>query len=170
MVEFAIEHNSVSAQNDKPKHMETKISSTSVDKDNINQSKKNGLILQPRSEVWCPDLHLDEEDKDALANNKWLSDKHIHAAQKLLKKKFPHIGGLQPPILSQTGQWQVMSSEGIQILHCRNHWICVSTIGCPENTINLYDSMNHRKTSQGLVVQISSFTHYIARLQVILSK
>ena len=107
--------------------------------------------------MWCPDLHLDQEDRRALIHNKWLSDKHIYAAQILLKKQFAYIGGLQPPTLSQTGQWQVMSSEGIQILHSGNHWLCVSTIGCPGNTIILYDSMNHRKTSQSIVAQISSF-------------
>ena len=64
---------------------------------------------------------------------------------------------LQPQTLSQTGQWQVMSSEGIHILHSGNYWLCVSTIGCPGNTINLYDSMNHRKTSQCIVAHISSF-------------
>ena len=109
--------------------------------------------------MWCPDLHLHQEDSHALIHNKWLSNKHIYAAQILLKKQFAHIGGLQPLTLSQTGQWQVISSVGIQILHSDNHWLCVSTIGCPGNTINLYDSMNHRKTSPSLVVQISSFVN-----------
>ena len=111
-----------------------------------------------RVPMWCPVLHLDQ-DRRALIQKKWLfrSDKHIYAAQILLKKQFAHIGSLQPSTLSQTGQWQVMSSEGIQILHSGNHWLCVSTIGCPGNTINLYDSMNRSKTSQSIVAQISSF-------------
>ena len=105
------------------------------DGEEISQNQKHS---KPGSEVktadllmWCPDLHLDQEDRIALIRNKWLSDKHIYAAQILLKKQFAHIGGLQPPTLSLTGQWQVMSSEGIQISHTGNHWLCVSTIGCP---------------------------------------
>lgn len=46
--------------------------------------------------------------------------KHVNTAQTLLKKQFSQIGGLQPPILSLTGHWQVMSLEGI---HANiTHW------------------------------------------------
>lgn len=44
--------------------------------------------------------------------------------------------------LGQNHQWDVFTSEGVQILHqSTNHWVCVSTIGCPPNTAYLYDSM-----------------------------
>ena len=38
-----------------------------------------------------------------------LSDQHMHAAQKLLAKQFPHLEGLQSPLLSQTGAFTPVS-------------------------------------------------------------
>lgn len=34
--------------------------------------------------------------------------------------------------------------EFIQILHTGNaHWVCVSSVGCEDGTVNLYDSLYH---------------------------
>ena len=62
--------------------------------------------------------------------------------------------------------------KGSKLHSAGNHWFCVSTIECPGNTINLYDSKNHRKNSQSIVVQIFSFincqaTSYIIHWQMI---
>ena len=125
---FEMKDNFVSIQNEDQDH-----ANTSVHKDDNSDGKQKGQVKQKANQkadilMWCPVLHLDQEDRHALIHNEWLLDKHIYAAQILLKKQFAHIGGLQPPTRSQTGQWQV---EGIQILHSGNHWLCVSTIGCP---------------------------------------
>ena len=37
-----------------------------------------------------------------------------------------------------------MSGEFIKILHTgKSHWVCVSTIGCLPDIVNLYDSLYH---------------------------
>ena len=77
--------------------MVARAAQTSQVKQNANPTP--GIFIR------CPDLHLDQEDRRALIHNKRLSDKHIYAAQIL---QFAHIGGLRPPTLSQTGQWQIM--------------------------------------------------------------
>ena len=81
-----------------------------------------------------------------LQDGQWLSDKHMHAVQKLLKSQFPHISGLQPTVLGSTNQWDVLKSEGVQNLHQTNHWVCMSTIGCPPDTAYFYDSMLYNKS------------------------
>ena len=108
---------------------------------------------------WLPELDLDRNDKEILETNGWLSDKHICAAQTLFKRQFPHMDGLQPPTLSQTGTWPIVTSEGVQILNeNNNHWLCVSTVGCPANVINLYDSTK-RKAAPTIIRQIATFIH-----------
>lgn len=63
------------------------------------------------------DLYLNNADKRVLERNHMLNDKHVKAAHTLLKKKFPHLGGLQSPLLLQTGGFQPLSSfEGGLIL------------------------------------------------------
>ena len=88
-----------------------------------------------------------------------MADKHIQAAYILLKKQFPHISGLQHTILAQTDAWEIMTAEGVQILNDTNkHWVCMSTIGCTANTVNVYDSLNS-KASPAVVKQITSILH-----------
>ena len=45
-------------------------------------------------------LNLKRNDRDIYSDN-WLNDRHIEAAQKLLKAKYPSINGLQSPLLAQ---------------------------------------------------------------------
>ena len=78
-------------------------------------------------------------------NGQWLTDEHIDNAQAILAKHFPYIGGLQ-------AAW-VFISEGchsigtpkedfVQILNVGgNHWITVSNVGNPKDTITIYDSL-----------------------------
>ena len=41
-----------------------------------------------------------------------LSDKHMHAAHKLLRKQFPFMNGLQSTLLSETRGFAPISSNG----------------------------------------------------------
>ena len=67
------------------------------------------------------------------------------------------MDGLQPLTLSQAGTWLVVTSEGVQILNeNNNHWLCVATVGCPANVINLYDSRKS-KAAATIVCQIATF-------------
>ena len=51
---------------------------------------------------WVHCLNPDNEDRIIIEQNGLLSDKRICAAQKLICKQFPHISGLQSPLISQT--------------------------------------------------------------------
>ena len=66
----------------------------------------------------------------------------IGAAQSLICKDFPSMGGLQQPVLQETSSFEVSKGEFVQILHVRgNHWCVVSYyVGCEENFVSVYDT------------------------------
>ena len=72
---------------------------------------------------------------------------------------FPTVDGLQLPTLAEAGRCNILVSEGVQILNDSNkHWVCVSTIGCPPNSINIYDSLCG-KVSPHIIKQIAALLH-----------
>ncbi len=127
-------------------------------------SKNTPIEVSESTEVkdmntWVPRLNLSDADRVELQDGDCLSDKHITAAQKLLKKQFPLVGGLQPPTLADTNQCSIMSIEGVQILNDNgNHWLCVSSLGCPANTVNMYDSIKP-KVSSSTAKKVASLLH-----------
>ena len=66
-------------------------------------------FMQVRRETaagdWIPDLRLKMMDKVILIDGGMLCDRHVEAAHKLLADRFPHVDGLQSPLLSQTGSF-----------------------------------------------------------------
>ena len=85
-----------------------------------------------------------------------LTDDLINAAQGLLKSQFPHINGLQEVGLGQTLSFAIQTEEFIQILHTGYcHWVTVSTIGCKDGEINIFDSFPAALTSD-LMNQIAA--------------
>ncbi len=85
-------------------------------------------------------------DKVTLMSNDWLTDRHIGAAQYLLKRQHPNISGLQNTTLQYTRTFDVHGSrQFVQCLHVfDSHWITVSTMKCPANVVRVYDSFNSR--------------------------
>ena len=77
--------------------------------------------------------------KEILVKGGQLTDEHIHLAQQLLKKQFPHLDGLQSTLLSETDGFEALQHEGIQIHHIRDlgHWVTSSSIG---QSVAVYDS------------------------------
>jgi len=69
---------------------------------------------------WLPELFLRADDKKLIETGDWLTDRHITAAQVLLKKDFPHVDGLQVTLLAETGGWNILVNEGVQILNDSN--------------------------------------------------
>lgn len=56
--------------------------------------------------MWLEDLRLSKFDKTVLASPEgMLTNKHVGAAQFLLKKQFPHLEGLQSPLREQNGSF-----------------------------------------------------------------
>ena len=96
--------------------------------------------------------------EEVLSPSGWLSDKVIEAAQLLILQQFPHISGLQNPILQQTHTFQVHRGEFVQIyiINVRNnHWCTISSIGCGEGEVKVYDSM-YPSVSTGTLRLIAS--------------
>ena len=59
------------------------------------------------------------------------------------KAKYPHISGLQSLVLAEKFAFIPQPDEFVQILNVSsNHWILISTIGCPPATVNVYDSLH----------------------------
>ena len=45
--------------------------------------------------------------------------------------------------------FSVVSGEFVQLLHTgQDHWVCVSSVGCPQGTVKLFDSLYHDIISQ----------------------
>ena len=86
---------------------------------------------------------LDEHDYDIISSpDGWLDCKIIQAAQICIKKVNPLIEGFQRPTLGRVRNFDIMTSDFVQILHMGNsHWVCISSIGCTSGCVNLYDSL-----------------------------
>ena len=90
--------------------------------------------------IWVSELSLNLDDKNAIHLGDWLTDKHISAANQLLKRGFPQCKGLDNPI-GENFSFPILRGVGVQILQVdESHWICVSTIGCTFGELNVYDS------------------------------
>ncbi|KAK2555743.1 hypothetical protein P5673_022310 [Acropora cervicornis] len=76
--------------------------------------------------------------------NGWLDCTVIQEAHILLKQVNPMIKGFQRTTLGPARNFDVVTSEFVQILHTGNHhWVCASSVGCLPGTVNLYDSLFH---------------------------
>ena len=71
----------------------------------------------------------------------WLDDDIINDAQMLIKQCNNLISGFQQTALGVFLNFEIMTSEFIQILNTgQHHWVCVSSIGCAPGVVNLFDS------------------------------
>ena len=74
----------------------------------------------------------------------WLDCSIIQEAHILLKQLNPMIEGFQKTALGPARNFDVVTSEFVQILHTGNqHWVCTSSVGCLPGIVNLYDSLFH---------------------------
>ena len=90
-----------------------------------------------------------------LLSDEWLDD--LSCVQNMLQRKYPAVGGLQPPLLAQKFAMEPQTGEFVQVLNiASNHWITISTIGCKVSTVNVYDSMhgNLPTSAQRLVADL----------------
>ena len=75
---------------------------------------------------------------------KWLNDKHIQAAQLLIKSDsgLLKVDGLQDTVCAQNMSFKATKGDMVQILHSGgNHWLTVSNVGAEADTIRVYDSL-----------------------------
>ena len=102
-------------------------------------------IFESNSERMKPLKKLDASDcANILTKDYWLDCDIIQNAHVCLQKVNPLIEGFQRPTLGPVRNFNIASSEFVQILHTGNaHWVCVSSVGCLPGSVNLYDSMFH---------------------------
>ena len=76
-----------------------------------------------------------------------LDDIHNIAAQGLIKKHFPQFGGLQNMVMQNLEMMKSFSgnNDSLQIVHVKlrkiDLLVFISTVGCAEDEIELYDSL-----------------------------
>ena len=96
-----------------------------------------------------PSELLSKEQRSIFSTNAWLDDTIIDMGQSLLKAKYGHINGMQSVILGEKFAMVPQPNEFLQILNENgNHWVFISTIGCPPATVNVYDSLHGSLSSQ----------------------
>ena len=118
-------------QSSKQLHLKEECEAT---EDEVPETKKMKLFGSETLIDWQRDIIKGE----------MLSDIPINVAQRLLKKQFPYLTGLQPTVYQQKNQIAggTMVENQLQIIHSRgNHWIVASSVGCIEGTVNIYDSL-----------------------------
>lgn len=99
---------------------------------------------QPKMWMKTDAYMLSQSDRDILLHPAaWLNDNITSAAQMLLKKQAPLVGGFQPPYMGQLCAFDIEPGEFIQVLHDgHGHWLTVSTVGAEkEADVYVYDSM-----------------------------
>ncbi|KAL5516139.1 hypothetical protein EMCRGX_G001410 [Ephydatia muelleri] len=107
------------------------------------KTKRKCTSRKPKLWMKFGEFQLYEADRSILENNQsWLNDNIINAAQTLLKSKYG-TPGLQNTVLAAALQGCIVGGEEfVQVLNSGgNHWLTISTIGCPYSTVNIYDSM-----------------------------
>ena len=114
----------------------------------ITDLTKMNSFEKARPELWkdFSGIRLYAKHKKVLESRSlWLDDQLINAAQSLLKKQHPLIGGLQTPALSSELAMIPPNSEFVQVVNVsNNHWLALSTIGCRQSTIKVFDSLQCR--------------------------
>lgn len=89
---------------------------------------------------WIPAFNLLEEDKNILLHGQKLTDKHISACQKILKKQFPQVDGLLDTILLSNNDIPCPpTQEALQMHHIPGHWVMSCSFG---GNVTVYDSAN----------------------------
>ena len=101
--------------------------------------------------VKIKDISLTTVDKHLLANGEKLIDKHINAAQRILKVMFPKINGLRLTLLQEKPHKE-STENAIQIFHIEgDHWVCATTMGeASRKKVLVYDSAYTRWSDQAV--------------------
>ena len=108
-------------------------------------------------------------DKADIEGKELLNDKVIDAAQAIMKDQFtdPKINGLQPTLYKQNVKhFKKVDKDMVQILHRGSsgsgHWLTTSTLGCPEGSINVYDSI-YTDLDQDTKIQICNILRHTGK-------
>ena len=84
-------------------------------------------------------------DKDIIISGDLLTDRHINFAQALIKKEHKELIGLESTLLLARS----MIPPLLQLVHARgSHWIVLSTIGCTNGLVKVFDSLYNEVDKQ----------------------
>ena len=106
-----------------------------------SSSLSTASIDEPSAKKQC----LSDPDIENIIMGAELSDLHINLAQRVLKKQFSHINGLESTLLQgkRNTLTEDMVKNKLQIIHCleRHHWIIASTVKNPSGEVTVMDSI-----------------------------
>ena len=87
----------------------------------------------------------------------WVDFTIIHEAQRIFKNINPLIEGFQRPPLGPRKNFDLLTSELIQIIHTGdNHWVCISPIGCQQGFVNVNGSLFNSVISKDIEEQCNN--------------
>jgi len=122
-------------------------SNPALQTDNHSMKTENNkpiFVSNKKNQVWKKDgcYQLTNLYKVHLCSDYLLDDIHIGAAQELIKKQFPHIGGLSNTLLQNLDSLKpLQNNDNLQIIHVKldkiDHWVLISTIGCGKGEVEL---------------------------------
>ena len=114
------------------------------------------------------EITLDPKQIELVNEGRMLTDNHIDYANKLLRKQFPDVRGLQTPLLGQSLTYAVTEPPFVQILHVNSlHWMTV--VGVHKSLVKVYDSLYKYTstcvTSQAAAILKSQSDHILFQIE-----
>lgn len=102
---------------------------------------------------------LHQTDREILQSpSARLNDNHINTAQEILTRQFPQYHGMQHTTCQWGKGFTPSDSPFVQIVWVNgNHWICISSIGCSDGEVNLFDSLNYPLSAS--VQHVAALSH-----------
>ena len=100
---------------------------------------------------------LTENDKQIIQSWKELTDNHVNFAQRLLKKQYPGLNGVESTLLLTRSDPLSCTHNYKQIVFSRgDHWIVIATLGCLPGHVTVYDSIydNVDKPTEHLIKRL----------------
>ena len=96
------------------------------------------------------------QDRKLVSDDAELTDKHMLAAQQLLKNRFPANNGFRDTLTLEKTRTPEQTPY-IQILHVdNNHWIIVAA-NSPAGPVDVYDSLNTTQLSEKTLKVINRY-------------
>ena len=93
-----------------------------IDLDEYQPTAKRQRV--PKTWVKADDIILSEVDEKDISSGGWLSDNVINACQNLLRRQYPHIGGLQSTVLATSrGVCADFECWGMSLGHYIHDWM-----------------------------------------------
>ena len=114
------------------------------------------------SDTIVDDTHFTfyQGSKSNIANpNGWLMDSEIHAAKQLLKTQLPHLDGLNDPDSLSGDLVTPAVTQFVQIINTGGHWVCLSTIGCANGHVKVYDGMGTSPSRTAIINSCQMLFH-----------